>query len=276
VLIDFQTPNPHRAVLDEIRRTHKAGVGFADFVTVRLACNRNTVAAPNWLAIGGANTEIRWSDVSTGLLTTASAAWPAMIRPAATQNVAYTYMYDADATGTGFISTSTGSGGTGANPIAFANTSYLWARWDWDAVGTFASAPVFTAYDDTNHNSPSARGGTANNILSGNATDTGATARSYLKANAFGRGVLAGAPAAAPANAPVVTDGATGSLAPTAGANWLTNYQGLMADLDFITAPFTPAATTADQWNVIFALFTGPNMGPKVYTAQLTLKYTWT
>jgi hypothetical protein len=247
----------------------------ANFSAISLACNRNTLGSPNWLAIGGANTEVRFSSTSTGLLTTGSASWPLDTRPGSgTAAVAYTYMFDADATGTGFISSSTGTGAGGANPPAFANSNYLWARWDWDNVGTFASAPIFTAYDNTSDNSPSSRGG--GGLLAGHTSDTGATARSYLKANAFGRVVSGGAPAAAPSNAPTVTDGTTGSVSPAAGANWLTNYQGLMADIDYITFPSTPAATTADQWNVIFALFTGANMTPATYTSQLALKYTWT
>lgn len=259
---------------------------MADFTTVRLECNRGNTASPNFVAIGAANTEVRFSDVGTGLLATASAAWPAMVRPAATANIAYTYLFDADATGTGFYSASTGTGGTGVNPPVFANGNYLWARWSWDALGTFASAPIFTAYYTTGHITPASRNpaaGTAN-LLDGNATDTGATARSYLKANAYGTIVTGatattagtGAPAAAPTNAPVVTDGATGALIPTAGANWLTNFQGLMADLDYIQFPSTPAAVTAGWWNVIFALFTGPNMTPgNPYTWQHSFKYTF-
>jgi hypothetical protein len=243
----------------------------ADFTTVRLACNTVTLCAPTWTPIGAANTEVRWSDVGTGLLSTASASWPAMIRPASTANVAYTYAYTADAVGLGLI-------GTAGNPPVFVNTNYLWARWDWDNVGTYASAPIFTAYYTTGHSSPTSRnpGAGIDNLLDGNATDTGATARSYLKANMFGRVVTGGAPAAAPANAPVVTDGTTGALSPTAGANWCTNYTGLMADLDYLQAAATPAATTADQLNVIFALFTGPNMDPaNPYTFQLSWKYTF-
>lgn len=239
---------------------------MADFTTLRLEANTGTQGAPTWTDVTGAGKEVRWSDLSTQN-NIASASWPAMLRPGATQSVDYTYAFTADATGTGFI------GNAGAPP-AFLNSNFLFARWWWDNVGTFASAPIFTAYNDTNHNSPSSRGGGA--MLAGHATDTGATARSYLKANAFGRVVSAGAPAAAPANAPTVIDGATGSLAPGAGANWLTNYQGLMADLDYITAPFTPAPTTQDQWNVIFNLFTGPNQIPAVNTAKLSIKYTWT
>lgn len=242
---------------------------MADFTTIRFQVNVGNTGTPSWQNIGGANTEVRFSDVGTGLLSTASAAWPAMIRPGSTSIVSYIYAFTADATGHGSY-----GAGTGNNPAAFSKDNYLQARWDWDNLGTFASAPIFTAYVDSNHNTPGSRGGGA--LLAGHATDTGATARSYLKANAWGRVTSAGAPAAGPTNAPAVTDGATGSLAPTAGANWLTNFQGLMADIDYITAPFTPAAVTANQWNVEIALFTGPNQTPAVNTPQITLKYTWT
>lgn len=242
---------------------------MADFTTVRLDANDGNTATPNYVAIGGANTEVRWSD-SSAQSNVASASWPAMIRPAATQNVSFAYAFTADATGQGIYSAAT------SVPAAFANGDYLWGRWGWDVVGTFASAPIFTAYDTSAHTTPSGRGGTTNNILSGNATDTGATARSYMKANLFGQVSSTAPPAAAPTNAPVVTDGATGSVAPTAGANWATNYQGLMADLDFLTFPNTPAAVTANTQHVIIALFTGPNMGPATYVPVITLKYTWT
>jgi len=113
-------------------------------------------------------------------------------------------------------------------------------------------------------------------MLQGSTTDTGATARSYLKGNLYGRVSSLTAPAAAPTNAPVVTDGATGSLAPSAGANWLTNYQGLMGDTDFITAPFTPAAITTDSVQMMLTLFTGPNMVTGTYsTPVVSCKYTF-
>jgi hypothetical protein len=82
--------------------------------------------------------------------------------------------------------------------------------------------------------------------------------------------------AAAPTNAPTVTDGTTGTVSPTAGANWLTNYQGAQGDNDFITAPFTPTAVTADQWNLMIRLFTGANMTPGTHTPVISCKYTWT
>jgi hypothetical protein len=159
--------------------------------------------------------------------------------------------------------------------VAYSNTAqYRFLRFDWDAVGTFASAPIFTAYNSTAHaaitrNSPS--GG----ILEGNTTDTGATARSYLKGNAFGRVDSAGVPAAAPTNAAAVADGATGALTPTAGANWLTNFQGLQGDNDWIAFPSTPAATAADQWSLIIRLFIGANTAAGTSTPVISLKYTY-
>lgn len=238
---------------------------MADFTTIGLDANTNTQGSPTWTSVTGVNKEVRWADVSTQD-NVASASWPAMIRPAATQSVDYTYAFTADATGTGFI-------GTSGPPVAFVNTNYHFARWNWDNVGTFASAPVFTAYKTTAH---AAITRNDNTLLGGNTTDTGATARSYLKANLFGRVSSAGAPAAAPTNAPTVTDGATGAVTPTAGANWATNYQGLMADTDWLAFPNTPAATTADQQECIFNLFTGPNMTPSTYVIVISLKYTWT
>lgn len=238
---------------------------MADFTSLVLEANTGTNGAPTWTSVLGASKEIRYSDVSSAGLGTASASWPYVTRPAATQGLDYAYAYTADATGLGVL------GNAGA-PTAFTNASYLQYRWNWDNTGTFASAPIFTAYPTTAHGAITRGDGSP---LGGHATDTGGTARSYLKGNAFGRVTSAGAPAAAPSNAPVVTDGTTGSLSPTAGANWLTNYQGLQGDNDYITAPFTPAATTADQWNVMMRLFTGPNMGLGTLTWQHTLKYTY-
>ena len=237
---------------------------MADFTVLKMEANHGTIAVPVWVEVGPtANKEVRWSDSATqnGI---ASAAWPAMIRPAATAIVSYTYAYTADAVGWGFIS------GQASPCPAYAIANFLWARWNWDAVGTFASAPIFTAFPTTAHGAITRGDGS---LLGGHATDTGATARSYLKGNAFGQ---VGAPAAAPLNAPVVTDGTTGSVSPAAGANWLTNFQGLQGDNDWITAPFTPAAVTAGLWHTHFALFTGPNETPATYTVKLTLKYTWT
>lgn len=242
---------------------------MADFTTFRFQLNTGTNAAPVWTAVpaagAGTGQELRFSDLSTqGAV--ASASWPYVTRPAATGGVDYLYVFTADTTSLGSIGSSTNT------PVAFSNANYMELRLDWDALGTFASAPIFTAYPTTAHGAITRGDGS---LLGGHATDTGATARSYLKGNAFGRVTSAGAPAAAPANAPVVTDGATGSLAPTAGANWLTNYQGLQGDNDYITAPFTPAALTADQWNLMLRLFIGPNLLTGTHTPVASCKYTF-
>lgn len=240
---------------------------MADFTTLIMEANHGTLGAPVWVEVGPtANHEVRWSDSATqdGI---ASAAWPAMIRPAATSIVSYTYAYTADATGWGFIS------GQASPCPAYSKDNYLWARWSWDNLGTFASAPIFSAYPTSAHGAITRDDGT---LLGGKIADTGGTGYSYLKGNAYGRVDSAGVPAAGPPNAPVVTDGTVGSVSPTAGANWLTNFQSLQGDNDWITAPFTPAATTADTWSLHFALFTGPNMTPATYTVVMTLKYTWT
>jgi hypothetical protein len=240
----------------------------ADFTTLNHEVNTGTLGSPTWTVVsGGSNKEIRFSDVSSAGLATASASWPFMTRPAATGGVDYAYAFTADTTGLGIID-------AGSNvPTAFSNANYLFGRWNWDALGTFASAPIFTAYPTTGHGSVSRGDGS---VLGGHATDTGATARSYLKGNAFGRVDSAGAPAAAPANAPTVTDGATGAVTPSAGANWATNYQGLQGDNDWLAFPSTPAATTADKWSHIFRLFTGPNMSPGTLVPVMSLKYTYT
>lgn len=164
--------------------------------------------------------------------------------------------------------------GAGSLPATWSDNNYLMARWNWDNVGTFASAPIFTAYNNTSHNSPTTRNSPAGGLLEGHATDTddGGTVRSYLKANAYGQ---VGAAGAASGATPAASDGTTGSVSPTAGTNWLAAYQALAADLDFITAPFTPAATTAGVWHVMFLLYLGPNTTPGTFTPVLSLKYTW-
>lgn len=241
---------------------------MADFTVLKMEANHGTQASPVWVEVGPtANHEVRWSDSATQH-NVASASWPAMIRPAATAIVSYTYAYTADATGWGFIS------GQASPCPAYSKDNYLWARWNWDNVGTFASAPIFTAYPTDAHGAIAREDGS---LLGGSAdTKPGASAFSYLKGNAFGQDDGDGAPAAAPANAPVVTDGTVGSVSPAAGANWLTNFQSLQGDNDYITAPFTPTATSADTWSLHFALFTGPGETPALYTIIMCLRYTWT
>jgi hypothetical protein len=240
---------------------------MADFTTLNLRLNTGSQATPTWTAIGqsGSGVELRFSDQSNQG-TTPSASWPFMTRPGSVQHVPYQYAFSADTTALGYLGSGT------STPATWANTNFNDMDINWDAVGTFASALILTAYYTTGHASIT-RGD--NDILGGNTTDTGATARSYMKANLFGRVVSAGAPAGAPTNAPAATDGSTGSVSPTAGANWLTNYQGLQGDNDYITAAATPAATTADQIRAMLDLWTGPNMSTGTKTPVISVKYTF-
>jgi hypothetical protein len=232
---------------------------------LNLRLNTGTNASPTWTAIGqsGTGVELRFSDLSTQG-STASASWPFMTRPGSVQHVAFQYAFSADTTSLGYL------GNASSTPATWANSNYNDLQINWDNVGTFASAPILTAYYTTGHGAIT-RGD--NDVLGGNTTDTGATARSYMKANLWGRVASAGAPGAAPTNAPAATDGSTGSVSPTAGANWMTNYQGLMGDNDYITAAATPAATTADQLHAMLDLWTGPNMSTGTKTPVVSVKY---
>jgi hypothetical protein len=97
-----------------------------------------------------------------------------------------------------------------------------------------------------------------------------------LKGNAFGQQDSVAVPAAAP-TAVAATDGTTGTVSPTSGANWLsTEWQSLMGDSDYITAPFTPAATTANQWSVMLRLFTGAAMALGTHVPVISIRYTYT
>jgi hypothetical protein len=179
--------------------------------------------------------------------------------------VDYLYVFTGDTTSLGLFGT------TSSTPVAYSNTAqYLFMRMNWDNTGTFASAPRFTAYPTTGHGSITPGD---NSILGGNSSDTSSTA--YLKGNGFGRVVSGGAPAAAPTNAPVVTDGTAGASTPSAGANWLTNFQSLQGDTQYIAFPSTPAATTADQWNLIIRLFLGANTTAGVATPVVSARYTY-
>lgn len=242
---------------------------FAATTGLALQVNTGTNAAPVWTTLnnggsGGAN-ELRFNDAATNGAV-ASASWPYMTRPGSTQAVSFQYAFTADTTSLGLWGT------TSTTPIAFVqdSTHYLSHRWLWDNLGTFASAPIFTAYPTSAHAAVT-RGDAS--LLGGQTTDTGATQRSYLKGILWGRVTSAGAPTANP-TAFTVTDGTTGSLAPTAGANW-SSPQGLMSDLDYLTAAATPAAVTTDSLYLMYDLFTGPNQATGTYTNVISVKYTY-
>jgi hypothetical protein len=242
----------------------------ADFTALSMDGNTGVQATPVWtnLITPGAR-EVRWADVATSGAVSA-ASWTATIRPTSgTAQVNFTYAFTADTTSLGFL------GNTSATPATYiANTTnYHFARWNWDGVGAFASPPIFTAYNTTAHNGPTVRNSPSGGLLEGSADTTNVSAFSYLKGNAFGQVGLA----AIGTNlaAPTVTAGTVGSVSPTAGANWMTAFQSLMADLDYITFPGAAPGVGANFWSVHFALFTGVNMLPGTLVPVMSLKYTF-
>jgi len=238
---------------------------MADFTDLHLEFNTNSQASPTWTPVTGAGKTTRFLDRSDAGLAVASADWPRMTRPNSVGGVDYIYAYTADAVGLGVL-------GSGGDPTSWDNAKYNQARWKWDNTGTFASTPVFTAYVSSAHAAISRGTG---GLINGHTTDTGSPARSYLKGNAWGRVTSAGAPAAAPGADSGIANGISGSVSPSAGANWLAAYQSLQGDNDYITAPFTPAATTADSWPIMVRLHTGPNMNSGDHTPVFTFKYTF-
>lgn len=230
-----------------------------------MEANHGTLIAPVWVEVGPtAAHEVRWSD-SPDQDNVAFGVWPAMIRPAGPTLVSYTYAYTAAAVGWGFIS------GQAAPCPVYTEGNYLWARWIWDITGSFASAPIFTAYPTIGHGAIGAGDGS---LLGGHAVDTGS--RSYLKGNAFGQVDSVAPPGAGPLAPPAIGNGAVGALSPVAGPNWMANFQSLQGGNDWILSIFQPAAAAPDSWSLHFALFTGPNETPALYVVVMTLRYTWT
>lgn len=240
--------------------------------SISVDVNTGTQGSPTWtnitLPMSGVGVELRWSDQGNQIAT-ASAGWPGFTRPASgTTNATSFFLYY-------FNSDNSGNGITGgASPVAFTNNNYFMLRWSDLGNGSYAASPLMTAYDDNTHSAPTSRNsaGFPNN-LAGNASDTGATARSYMKANAYG--YFGQAPAAAPNSPPAVTDGSTGALTPATN-NWLTNYQGLMANIDYISHGQQPANNVAQKWYFMLAMFSGANMATGVYAnTVVSMQYTW-
>jgi hypothetical protein len=239
---------------------------MADFTVLTFDANDGNNGTPNWVNVLGTPPakELRFSD-SSAQANVASASWPYTTRPASgTAGVDYAYAFTADTTGQGVDS------GATSVPAAFTRATYLQTRWNWDNLGTMASAPIFTAYPTTAHGSVTRGDGS---LLGGHASDTGGTARSYLKGLAYGITASQQTPAAQPSADPVVTDGTTGTVTTSTGA-W-SGVQGLQGDNDFITCGDTPPAVTARFWYTMVRLFMGANMSPGLHQPVISLKYTY-
>lgn len=234
--------------------------GWNGTAGIGISANTGTQATPVWTALnnggsGGAN-ELRWSDSGTIANNTGSSTWPFTTRPGSATQLPYLYAYTADATGSGLLPAAAPPN----LPTSFAIANFNQMRIGWDNAGTFASAPILTAYNAVAHANPTRGDGS---VTGGANPDTGTTTpRSYAKGNMYGSNLAAvpAAPSAGPGAVATALDGATGALTFAGAAAWLTNFQALGADLDYIQYGNTPTAVTAAVLYIMLAFFVGPNM----------------
>lgn len=229
-------------------------------------------ASPTWNDFTtAANFELRFCASGAGGASIASASWPAFLKPSSgTAVIPELWAYvGADATG-------------GIKLATYDATSahYMQLRVSWDNLGTFASAPLISAWASsalaaaTPGSQPGTGDGTS--IINGQTTDTSST--SYLKANFYGQGLTSGGvqqtPAANAAGTLAVTSGSAGAATPGSAA-WLATWQSLQAATQWIANGGVPQAVTAGLWYGVFALFTGVNQVGGTLLPVLGYQYTW-
>jgi len=237
--------------------------------------NSGTDGTPVWNAVtfGGSagQQEIRWCATGAGSATIGSAAWPQYSRPVATGAVPELW-YFTSSDNTGGVKVATYDGNK-----TFANVACI----DYDAVGTYATAPTLSAWGDNTHvapvrgTQPGAFAGSP--IINGAVPDTGASsgvATSFLKGNLYGDDQTANPAAGNAGTTLLVTSGTDGSVSPGAAA-WLATWQSLMGAVQFITHRRTPAATTAGKIFFTIALFSGPGMSLGTITPVITFTYSF-
>lgn len=209
--------------------------------------------------------EVRFTNSGLGATTsTSSASWPLVTKPtsgSATYNQAYAFSADT----TGLLTVYTGD-----NSVARV------FRFNWDNTGTYASAPQFSCFDSTSHNTPSP--GTQPSMVNGSA-DTSNT--SYVKGNGYGYGThpsgsTQDTPSAGSVGSnPTATTGTAGSVSPPTTPAWLTNWQSLQGFSQYIVNPGTPQATFAGDWYVTLIVFYSAAQSAATYTWTLTYQYTY-
>jgi hypothetical protein len=236
---------------------------MADYTTFNVEWNKGSDATPDWtgtaLAFGGSAGANEFRFAPTG-----GASWPSATKPASGTAVFQEgWSFTADTTG---LKTTY----TGDNTVARV------LRFNWDALGTFASSPQFSCFDSTAHNTPSP--GTQPSIVNGS-SDT--SNKSYIKLNAYGRGANSSGstqdtPAAGSVGSnPSATTGTAGSVSPPTTPAWLTNWQDGQGWTDYIVDAVTPQALFAAKWYITCVLFYGANISAATYTFVLTLQYTF-
>jgi hypothetical protein len=233
----------------------------ADY-TVTLDYNKGSDSSVDWtgttIATGGSSgaNELRWCNTGDGAGGTASASWPKFRRLASTGVVPELWAFSADTTG---IKVATYDGTKAASRVL---------RFNFNNTGTPVSVMKFSSYATsslgaaTPGTQPSDPATDGSGVVNGTSTDTSSTA--YLKGNAYGSGLTAGGSQETPSSGAAgstlsVTSGTAGSATPSAGA-FLSAWQSLQADTQYINGPAIPQATTAFFWYVVLSLWSGPNL----------------
>jgi hypothetical protein len=172
------------------------------------------------------------------------------------------------------------SGGLKVSTYDATSAHYKQFTVSWDNTGTFASAPIFSAW--MNNTLPAATPGTqpgvgdGSSFVNGHATDTSST--SYIKANFYGQGVTTAGvqqtPASNAAGTLAVTSGTAGAVSPGSAA-WLATWQSLQAATQFIQDGVIPQAVTAGLYYYVLAFYTGVNMVGGTLVPVLGFQYTW-
>ena len=247
---------------------------MTDFTTLKLQGNTGVSdASTTWTDVlfGTAGYELRAALSGGGATTTTpSASWPSMLKPASGVTlVNQMWAFSADTTG---LQINTYDGTT---------AHYNQFRISWDNLGTFASAPLISAWASSAlpAASPGTQPGTGDgtSIVNGTAGESGSL--SLLKANAYGYGVdTAGVqqtPAANAAGTETVNGhSGAGGVSPGTGA-WLATWQDLQAATDWIVDAVIPKATTAGYWYFVTILRIAFGMTGGTLLPVLGFQYTW-
>jgi len=224
-----------------------------------------------------ASYELRLCASGAGGGSIASASWPTYTRPTSVGVIPEMW---------GYFGTDN-SGGLKINTYDGTSAHYMQWRDNWDNTGTFASAPIKSAWKDSTL--PAASPGTqpaagvsgdGSCFVNGANPDTGTSPiLSYIHANSYGFGVDASGTQQTPsANAggtlAASSHSAVGAATTATGA-WLATWQDLQAATDWIADGATPKATTSGFWYHVLAFYSGPNMGGGTLLPVLGTQYTW-
>lgn len=246
---------------------------MSDFTSISVGFNSGTDASPSWntMNFNTANYEFRLCGTGAGGASIASASWPIFAQPTTVTVIPEMWGYvGADASGGIKVATYDGT-----------TAHFMQFRISWDNTGTFASAPIISAWKDNTY--PAATPGTqpgtgdGSSVINGHATDT--NSQSYLYANAFGQGLTSGGSQQTPASnaggtLTAGTHSGAGAAVPGSGA-WLATYQDLQSATDYIQNGGTPQAVTSGFWYFVLAEFAGPSMRAGVLVPVLGIQYTW-